>query len=79
MSDRYHDQVSPEQIADVISRYKLPKEFILFLGNKAPKKNTKRTLLGYLHYASKTPDPIPIVVLDCTNECFQYLKSLEEG
>lgn len=42
----------------------LPDKFTLFLGNTAPKKNTKNTIEAYARYLSNTNIPHPMVVLD---------------
>lgn len=53
------------------SRYLLPEEFILVLGNAAPKKNTQGMIMAYLHYHDITKDPLPLVIAD-------YKKSMVE-
>ncbi len=58
----YEDRNLLNNIAD---KYALPKEFILFFGNTAPKKNTQRVLQAYAQYAKRVIDPIPLVVTDC--------------
>lgn len=55
----------------------LPASFILFLGNTAPKKNTKNTVSAYIHYASKVNSPLPLVVLDYPRDLLlDYLRDL---
>lgn len=46
----------------------LPKEFILFLGNTAPKKNTKHTIAAYVRYVARSRSPLPMVILDYDRE-----------
>ena len=45
-------------------KYDFPDEFILFLGNTAPKKNSERLIRAYIKYAQKCETPLPLVVLD---------------
>lgn len=47
--------------AEVRKKYKLPENFILFLGNTASRKNALRVLEAYCMYASSTEKPLPIV------------------
>ncbi len=42
----------------------LPDRFTLFLGNTAPKKNTKNTIDAYAKYIVNAEAPLPMVVLD---------------
>lgn len=46
------------------NEYQLPKDFILFLGNTAPKKNTEGVIKAYVHYCLIEKDPLPIVITD---------------
>jgi glycosyltransferase involved in cell wall biosynthesis len=46
------------------AKYNLPKEYIMFLGNTAPKKNTYNVLKAYVEYCKSTKDSLPIVLLD---------------
>jgi glycosyltransferase involved in cell wall biosynthesis len=48
----------------VRERYDLPDEYILFLGNTAPKKNTPTVLRAYVEYHDAADDPLPLVVAD---------------
>ena len=53
-------------------KYKLPKEFILFSGNSAPKKNTKETIKGYIEYFQSDSSPkLPLVVAGAFEEYLQ--------
>lgn len=49
---------------NVKKKYDFPGEFILFLGNTAPKKNSERLIRAYIKYAQKCETPLPLVVLD---------------
>jgi glycosyltransferase involved in cell wall biosynthesis len=58
---------------EMAKKYQLPPEFILFFGNTAPKKNTKRTVEGYLQYAAAQANPLPLVITDFSPELMQQL------
>lgn len=45
-------------------KYNLPEKFILFLGNTAPKKNTKNVIAAYIQYCQNTSNSVPLVILD---------------
>jgi glycosyltransferase involved in cell wall biosynthesis len=51
----------PEALKRVRTTYNLPANFILFLGNPAVRKNPLGVLEAYAMYASKTPNPLPLV------------------
>ncbi|QCK13887.1 glycosyltransferase family 4 protein [Mangrovivirga cuniculi] len=58
------------------TRYNLPEDFILFLGNTAPKKNTPAMIKAYCDYLEKSGDsPLKMVVLDLDEN---VLKSILE-
>jgi glycosyltransferase involved in cell wall biosynthesis len=46
------------------AKYDLPNEYIMFLGNTAPKKNTYNVLKAYVEYCNSSKDSLPIVLLD---------------
>lgn len=48
----------------ITSRYLQEKDYLLFLGNTDPKKNTPRTLKAYGLYVQQTPNPLPLLVAD---------------
>jgi glycosyltransferase involved in cell wall biosynthesis len=53
---------SSRQTADRIkNEYKLPDDFILFLGNTAGRKNSQGAIEAYLIYLSKASRPLPLV------------------
>lgn len=53
---------------DFRSRYGLPGDFLLFLGNTAPKKNVGGMIRAYVYYCGIEKDPLPIVVTDYRRE-----------
>ncbi|RDV16704.1 glycosyltransferase family 1 protein [Pontibacter diazotrophicus] len=64
VSDIFHSHYPVEQVEDFKSKHQIPEKFMLFLGNTAPKKNTKGVLSAYVEYCQCTKDPVPIVILD---------------
>ena len=50
--------------AEIRTKYGLPQSFILFLGNRDPKKNTGNVFRAYVDYAASTPGHLPLVVVD---------------
>lgn len=52
------------EIADVRAEYRLPEEYLLFLGNTAPKKNMSRMLLAYAKYRKSVKTPLPLVIVE---------------
>jgi glycosyltransferase involved in cell wall biosynthesis len=42
-------------------KYKLPKDFILFLGNTSGRKNSLGAIEAYMMYAAKVKSPLPLV------------------
>jgi len=74
---QFNKQYTSERIESFRISNKLPSNFILFLGNTAPKKNTKNTILAYVNYASSEGSPLPLVVLDYAKDLLlNYLKEL---
>jgi glycosyltransferase involved in cell wall biosynthesis len=69
---RFHHRYSVEEVAALRKKYQLPDDFVLFLGNTAPKKNTANTIRAFSDHCENHPDTIPLVILD-------YDKSLVEA
>ena len=59
------------------SKYLDEKEYIFFLGNTDPKKNTPRTLAAYAMYARAADTPKPLLVADLNRETIDTI--LEEN
>ena len=68
VQDRFHVKHSAESLQKFRQRFNLPSEFILFLGNLAPKKNTVNVIKAYMHYCKQQSSPLPIVMLDYSRE-----------
>lgn len=62
-----------EALQKVSQKYNLPHDFILFLGNQAPKKNMKRTLQAYAEYADETKNPLKLVVAESSEKDIMQL------
>lgn len=71
-----HNAVNPRfnnsYLGDEIEKFRkslgLPEKFTLFLGNTAPKKNTKNTINAYVKYIINTTASLPMVILDYPKE-----------
>jgi glycosyltransferase involved in cell wall biosynthesis len=65
---------------DVVRKFKedqdFPEQYVLFLGNTAPKKNTINVVKAFARYADNVNIPIPLVLLDYSKALVQKL--LEE-
>lgn len=61
---RFHRKHSEQELAAFRERYKLPSQFMLFLGNLAPKKNTLNVVKAYMHYCRQHRSVLPMVMLD---------------
>jgi glycosyltransferase involved in cell wall biosynthesis len=68
----------PKETAELIrKKYDLPESFILFFGNKNPKKNTAGVLKSYKRYLEdQGENAIPIVITDCDRK---YVEGLLRG
>jgi len=79
ISNKFHNNYSAIKLDDIRVKYDLPEQFILFLGNNAPKKNTERVLKSYVKYCKQVTFPIPLVVLDYEFELIAKLLKSEKG
>ncbi len=48
----------------VFEELNIPDNYLLFLGNTAPKKNMKRVLKAYQSYKAQTKHPLPLVIVE---------------
>jgi len=64
------------ELEQVKKRYGLPDDFILFLGNTDPKKNTANVLKAYAAFLMSYPGKIDLVILDYDTE--QLAQQLDE-
>ncbi|MFT7282487.1 MAG: glycosyltransferase involved in cell wall biosynthesis, partial [Cyclobacteriaceae bacterium] len=64
----FYDKAYCENKAlEITKSLKLPKEYILFLGNTAPKKNMSRMLHAYAAYITTSEDPLPLVIVESSS------------
>jgi len=73
---QFNNQYSGNSIEDFREKYKLPSEFIMFLGNTAPKKNTVNVIRAYVDFCIQNKYRIPLVLLDYKKEL--VVKILDE-
>lgn len=64
VSPKFNINFSNEILENFRENYKLPDDFILFLGNTAPKKNTINMVKAFVEYRRANPEGLPLVVLD---------------
>ncbi len=55
---------NPAQIDTVKHKYKLPANYIFYIGNTDPKKNIFNTIRAYRNYYISVADPLPLVIAD---------------
>lgn len=64
VNPQFNPNYHPAAVSELRRQYGLPQNFILFLGNTAPKKNTPRTIEAFIRHAGRYPDTMPLVMLD---------------
>lgn len=74
---RFHPRYSKEQINRFRQDFNLPEEYILFLGNTAPKKNTLNVIRAYVEYWASNKTAPPLVITDY--EKWRMEKVLEQS
>ena len=61
----YNDRFRPmEGTAETVCKYLQDPEFLFFLGNTDPKKNTPGTLKAYAEYVRRSEKPLPLLIAD---------------
>lgn len=74
-SNRFH----PLEDTYAITRKYIPsEEYLFFLGNTDPKKNTPRTLKAYSIYLKQSSNPLPLLVADLKEEVIHQILKQEE-
>jgi len=68
VSERFFSFIPPWKRMEMRKRWNLPAQFILFLGNTDPKKNTDNVIRAYADYVASEPKPLPLVVADLSEE-----------
>nr|WP_084407169.1 glycosyltransferase family 1 protein [Pedobacter panaciterrae] len=64
VNPKFNTNYAKEKLLTFKNSHELPDEFILFLGNTAPKKNTLNVIKAYTDYRSVVNDGLPLVILD---------------
>lgn len=64
VNSRFNNHYSKSEVELFRKSLGLPDKFTLFLGNTAPKKNTKNTIDAYSKYIIHAVNPLPMVILD---------------
>ncbi|MBC8986446.1 glycosyltransferase family 4 protein [Pedobacter sp. N36a] len=79
VSPKFNTNYAAERLAEFRDAHQLPLDFILFLGNTAPKKNTLNVIKAYAAYKAEVPDGLPMVILDYDKSLvFELLAKLGE-
>jgi glycosyltransferase involved in cell wall biosynthesis len=73
VSPEFNNQYPAEEISQFRNKYKLPENYIMFLGNTAPKKNTPNVIKAYVNYCISERETIPLVLLDYKKELVEKL------
>lgn len=68
VNKKFNTDYSSEEIDQFKIDHFLPDNFILFLGNTAPKKNTNNLVEAYASYCALTDKIVPLVILDYEKE-----------
>ncbi len=72
---RFIKTTDREILRETQLKYRLPDNFILFLGNTSSRKNPERVLEAFIMYSQKSPKPLPLVTPGLTQEfILEYLK-----
>ena len=58
---RFNANYAPGQVESLKRKYRLPDDFILFLGNPSARKNPGRVIEAYVKYASRAAHPTALV------------------
>lgn len=74
-SDRFHPM---EDIHNITKKYIPSKEYLFFLGNTDPKKNTPRTLKAYSIYLKQSAHPLPLLIADLKEEIIDQIVKQED-
>lgn len=77
VSPKFNTNYASERLTEFREAHQLPLDFILFLGNTAPKKNTLNVIKAYAAYKAEVTDGLPMVILDYDkNLVFELLAKL---
>lgn len=70
---QFNTGYSKEKIEAFRKKFGLPEQFIMFLGNTAPKKNTLNVIKAYIDYTLQNSRPLPLVLLDYKKELVEKI------
>jgi glycosyltransferase involved in cell wall biosynthesis len=76
VSPQFNNSFSQTQVEELRIAFNLPAQFVMFLGNTAPKKNTLYVIKAYVDLCLKHENKIPLVLLDYKKEL--VIRILEE-
>jgi glycosyltransferase involved in cell wall biosynthesis len=76
VSPQFNNRFSQTQVEELRIEFNLPAQFVMFLGNTAPKKNTLNVIKAYVDLCLKHENKIPLVLLDYKKEL--VIRILEE-
>ena len=76
VSPQFNNSYSQKQVEELRIEFNLPAQFVMFLGNTAPKKNTLNVIKAYVGLCLKHENKIPLVLLDYKKEL--VIRILEE-
>ena len=65
---QFNDQYPRDAVESFREKYRLPSQFIMFLGNTAPKKNTVNVIRAYADFCVQNKHRVPLVLLDYKKE-----------
>lgn len=58
---RFHPFMDEQLLSSVRMKYRLPEQYILFLGNQSHRKNPHRAVEAYARYCAQCNHPLPLV------------------
>jgi glycosyltransferase involved in cell wall biosynthesis len=76
VSARFNANYAPEQVEAFRRKYNLPAQYVMFLGNTAPKKNTMNVIKAFVDFCLSAKSEMQLVLLDYKKELVE--KTLEE-
>ena len=74
-SQRFHPM---KDVYNITKKYIPSKEYLFFLGNTDPKKNTSRTLKAYSMYVKQSVNPLPLLIADLKEEVINQILKQED-
>jgi len=75
VSEHFKPITDQNELLRVKEKYQLPDQFLFFLGNTDPKKNTKGVLKAFSDFRKKAETPLKLVMLDYDRDALDKLLS----